>query len=144
MPLIKEHKKPPSVVDSDRGCYSRSRGKSRKKNTCIIPRPGGKEKEKMEFEILNKAHRIIAVKSEHLPGCLFCYLPDLDVIVLDAAARSKDEFAELMETYLELPDQEKNETKAYAAKNKTIQEYFNILDQITRIRRRLYKGRRRR
>lgn len=89
MPLIKEHKKPPSVIDSDRGRYSCSRGKSRKKNTCIIPRPGGKEKEKMEFEILNEAHRIIAVKPELLPGCLFCYIPVLDVIVLDTAAQSR-------------------------------------------------------
>lgn len=144
MPLIKEHKKPPSVIDSDRGRYSCSRGKSRKKNTCIIPRPGGKEKEKMEFEILNEAHRIIAVKPEFLPGCLFCYIPVLDVIVLDAAARSKDGLAELMEVYLELPDQAKKETKAYAAKNKTIQEYLSILDQIARMRRRLYKSRWRR
>ena len=98
----------------------------------------------MEFEILNKAHRIIAAKPERLPGCLFCYFPDLDVIALDTDARSKDGLAELMETYLELPDQEKNETKAYAAKDKAIQEYFNILDQFTRIRRRLYKSRRRR
>lgn len=144
MPLIKEHKKSPSVIDSDRGRYSCSRGKSRKKNTCIIPRPGGKEKDKMEFEILNEAHRIIAVKPEHLPGCLFCYFPDLDVIAVDAAARSKDGLVELMETYLELPGRDKNETKAYAAKNKTIQEYLSILDQIVRMRRRLYKSRRRR
>lgn len=144
MPLIKEHKKPPSVIDSDRGRYSCSRGKSRKKNTCIIPRPGGKEKEKMEFEILNEAHRIIAVRPEFLPGCLFCYLPSLDVIAVDADAQSKDGLAEPMEVYLELPDQAKNETKAYAAKNKTIQEYLSILDQIVRMRRRLYKSRRRR
>lgn len=95
----------------------------------------------MEFEILNEAHRIIAVRPEYLPGC---YIPDLDVIVLDAAARSKDGLVELMEVYLELPDQAKKEMKAYAAKNKTIQEYLSILDQITRIRRRLYKSRRRR
>ena len=98
----------------------------------------------MEFEILNEAHRIIAVRPEYLPGCLFCYIPDLDVIVLDAAARSNDGLVELMEVYLELPDQAKKEMKAYAAKNKTIQEYLSILDQITRIRRRLYKSRRRR
>lgn len=98
----------------------------------------------MEFEILNEAHRIIAVKPEYLPGCLFCYIPVLDVIAVDADAQSKDGLAELMEVYLELPDQAKNETKAYAAKNKTIQEYLSILDQIARMRRRLYKSRRRR
>ena len=96
----------------------------------------------MEFEILNEAHRIIAVKPEYLPGCLFCYIPALDVIVLDVAAQSKDGLAGLMKTYLELPDQAKKETKTYAAKNKTIQKYLSILDQITR--RRLYKSRRRR
>lgn len=98
----------------------------------------------MEFEILNEAHRIIAVRPEYLPGCLFCYIPALDVIALDADAQSKDGIVELMEVYLELPDQAKKETKAYAAKNKTIQEYLSILDQITRIRRRLYKSRQRR
>lgn len=98
----------------------------------------------MEFEILNEAHRIIAVRPEYLPGCLFYYISDLDVIVLDTAAQSKDGLAELMEVYLELPDQAKKETKAYAAKNKTIQKYLSILDQIARIRRRLYKSRRRR
>lgn len=98
----------------------------------------------MEFEILNEAHRIIAAGPEYLPGCLFCYIPALDVIVLDAAAQSKYGLAELMETYLELPDQAKKETKAYAAKNKTIQEYLSILDQIVRIRRKLYKNLRRR
>lgn len=98
----------------------------------------------MEFEILNEAHRITAVRPEYLPGCLFCYIPDLDAIALDTAAQSKDGLAELIEVYLELPDQAKKETKAYAAKNKTIQEYLRLLDQITRIRRRLYKSRRRR
>ena len=98
----------------------------------------------MEFEILNEAHRIIAVKPEYLPGCLFCYIPALDVIVLDVAAQSKDGLAGLMKTYLELPDQAKKETKTYAAKNKTSQKYLSILDQITRMRRRLYKSRRRR
>lgn len=98
----------------------------------------------MEFEILNETHRIIAVEPEYLPGCLFCYIPALDVIAVDGAAQSKDGLAELMKVYLELPDQAKKETKAYAAKNKTIQEYLSILDQITRIRRRLYKSRRRR
>lgn len=98
----------------------------------------------MEFEILNETHRIIATGPEYLPGCLFCYIPVLDVIVLDTAAQSKDGLAELMEVYLELPDQAKKETKAYAAKNKTIQEYLSILDQIARMRRRLYKSRRRR
>lgn len=97
----------------------------------------------MEFEILNEAHRIIAAGPEYLPGCLFCYISALDVVALDAAAQSKDGLAKLMEVYLELPDQEKKETKAYAAKNKTIQEYLSILDQIVRIRRRLYKSRRR-
>lgn len=98
----------------------------------------------MEFEILNEAHRIIAVKPEYLPGCLFCYLSPLDVIAVDADAQSKDGLAELMEIYLELPGQAKKEMKAYAAKNKTIQEYLSILDQIARMRRRLYKSRRRR
>ena len=31
LPLITEHEKPPSAIDSDRGRYSCSRGKSRKK-----------------------------------------------------------------------------------------------------------------
>lgn len=94
----------------------------------------------MEFEILNEAHRIIAVRPEFLPGCLFCYLPSLDVIAVDADAQSKDGLAELMEVYLELPDQAKKETKEYTAKNAAIQEYLRVLDQITRIRRKLYKN----
>ena len=49
-----------------------------------------------------------------------------------------------MVTYLELLDQEKKETKEYAAKNAAIQEYLRVLDQIVRIRRRLYKSLRRR
>lgn len=98
----------------------------------------------MEFEILNETHRIIATGPEYLPGCLFVYLPCRDVIVINNNYQHLDKLVKLMEVCLELPDQAKKETKAYAAKNKTIQEYLSILDQITRMRRRLYKSRRRR
>lgn len=98
----------------------------------------------LRLKILNSEHFIVSSDGELIRGALFAYLPCRDAIVINNKCRHLEKLVELMVTYLELLDQEKKETKEYAAKNAAIQECLRVLDQIVRIRRRLYKSLRRR
>lgn len=98
----------------------------------------------LRLKILNSEHFIVSSDGELIKGALFAYLPCRDAIVINNKYRHSEKLVKLIVVYLELPDQAKKEAKAYAAKNKTIQECLRVLDQITRIRRKLYKNLRRR
>lgn len=93
----------------------------------------------MNLKILNSEHFIVSEDAETMKTILFCYSPSRDAIVINEKAPYIDKIVEMMAAYLDLEDLEKKEAADYT-QNKSIREYFAILNRIARIRRKLHRA----
>ena len=97
----------------------------------------------MNLKILNGEHFIVSADPEARGTILFCYAPSRDAIVINEKAPYLDMTVALMADYLDLSDLHKKEMAEYS-KNKSIRNYFVFLNQVARIRRKLYRSMKRR
>lgn len=93
----------------------------------------------MNLKILNNEHFIVSADAETMKTILFCYSPSRDAIVINENTPCIDKIVEVMALYLDLEDLEKKEVAEHT-ENRSIREYFAILNRIVRIRRKLYKS----
>lgn len=93
----------------------------------------------MNLKILNEEHFILSADGERMGKVLFFYAPSRDAIVINENVPYIDEIVELMALYLDLEDLEKKEVVEHT-ENRSIREYFAILNRIARIRRKLHRA----
>lgn len=99
----------------------------------------GSQHENINSKILNEEHFILSADGERMGKVLFFYAPSRDAIVINENVPYIDEIVELMALYLDLEDLEKKEVVEHT-ENRSIREYFAVLNRIARIRRKLYKS----
>lgn len=93
----------------------------------------------INLKILNEEHFILSADGERMGKVLFLYAPSRDAIVINENTPCIDKIVEVMAIYLDLEDLEKKEVAEHT-ENRSIREYFAILNRIARIRRKLYKS----
>ena len=98
-----------------------------------------RQERSINSKILNEEHFILSADGERMGKVLFFYAPSRDAIVINENVPYIDEIVELMALYLDLEDLEKKEVVEHT-ENRSIREYFAILNRIARIRRKLYKS----
>ena len=98
----------------------------------------------MNCKMLSEEHRIVAVpmpKCERKGGVCICYVPSLNVIVINADCQNPEKIAKIMEIYLTMEGRDRLDA-ANSVNNESIKGVFYVLDQVARIRRGLDKSRR--
>ena len=98
----------------------------------------------MNCKMLSEEHRIVVVpmpKREHKGGVCICYVPSLNVIVINADCQNLEKIAEIIEFYLTIEGRDRLDV-ANCTNNESIKGVFHVLDQVARIRRGLDKSRR--
>ncbi len=104
----------------------------------------------MKVKIINKKHKLVAVRPELLPEeyrghILILYLPRLDTVAMSADNPIFGKLAELISEYLSLDDwSRKIVVDEYRSDitNKELIEIIHVLDRIVRIRRKLHRHKR--
>lgn len=107
--------------------------------TSILSQPGGKGK-RMEYKILSKEHRIIAVPMKYNGGFHIIYGPSMNVIMINADCQNLERIADIIEFYLTIEGRDRL-GMANCTNDKAFKDVFHVLDQVARIRRQLYKHR---
>lgn len=97
----------------------------------------------MNLKILNGEHFIVSADPEAMGTILFCYAPSRDAIVINEKIPHLEKIVELMAGYLDLSDLHKKEV-AEGSKSEAMRDYFNFLNKVSRIRRKLYRSMKRR
>ena len=98
----------------------------------------------MNCKMLSEEHRIVVVpmpKRERKGGVCICYVPSLNVIMINADCQNLEKIAEIIEFYLTIEGRDRLDV-ANSTNNKSIKGALHVLDQVARIRRRLNKSRR--